>query len=230
MADPYTLKKWKPGRERIPFAALVLASRNSGKSHLIRTLWTKYWHKRFDLVVVFCGSDYEETYPSFLPGRLFFPEYDPAVIEALQNLQEKRAREHLKALNILVILDDCSEGRERYEDSLRSLYTRGRHWKISVLFASQAVQLSDTVARNNSDFVLIGRQKGAGGRKLAIENFLMGLAEPSDIPSDQTEKGYLATLLKRNTRDYGFVVVSTSNPDASDFRDLVFHYRSDATF
>lgn len=151
MSDPFKLKRWRPERERTPFASLLLASRNSGKSHLIRTLWEKVWKTRFRFVVVFCGSDHDESYPDFLPGRMFFKKFRPDVVQRLKQMNEDRTAGGLDQLPVLFILDDCSESRERYDEDLRSLYTRGRHWAFSVVFATQGIQLSDTVARNNSD-------------------------------------------------------------------------------
>lgn len=226
MTNPYKLRRWRPERENAPFASLILASRNSGKSHLIRTLWEKTWKTKFDIVAVFCGSEIDADFEDYLPGKLFFQKFNPRVIELLKEMQEQRVAAGNKPLRILIILDDCSETRERYEDELRSLYTRGRHWNCSVVFATQAIQLSDTVARNNSDFVIVGRQRGQGGREQIVDGFLKGLAEPADIPSDVTEKKFLFTLLKRNTTDYGFVVISTSDVNAEEFRDIVFSYRS----
>jgi hypothetical protein len=235
MDDPFKLKTWRPERERTPFASLLLASRNSGKSHLIRTLWEKTWKTRFKLVVVFCGSDHDEAYPSFLPGRLFFKTFRPDIVQKFKQMNEDRVAAGLEQIPILFIVDDCSESRERYDDDLRSLYTRGRHWALSIVFASQAIQLSDTVARNNSDFVILGLQRGAAGRDLAIDNFLKGLVETEDLPLETTpggvtrrlsEKRYLSTLFKKHTSGYGFIVVTTSSPYATDFKDLVLRYRS----
>jgi hypothetical protein len=231
---PFELKQWKPSRERVPFACLLLASRNSGKSHLIRTLWTKVWYRKFKLVVVFCGSDHDEAYPTFLPGRLFFQTFRRDVVDRLKKLNEARAAANQPQLPVLFILDDCSESRERYDDELRSLYTRGRHWNFSVVFASQGIQLSDTVARNNADFVILGLQRGAAGRALAIDNFLKGLPETDDLPiidtdgvrKRMTETQYLNTLYKKNTANYSFIVVTTSDPSATDFKDIVLRYKS----
>lgn len=234
-ANPYTLRRWRPEREPTPFACLLLASRNSGKSHLIRTLWEKTWKTRFKFVVTFCGSDHDESYPDFLPGKLFFKTFRPEVVGKFKAINEQRTRDGLSQIPVLFILDDCSETRERYDEELRSLYTRGRHWGFSVIFATQGIQLSDTVARNNSDFVLLGRQRGAAGRELAVDNFLKGLPEVGDLPvlggpsstgRRQTEKAFLNTLYKRNTVGFQFIVVTTSNPYATEFKDLVQVYKS----
>lgn len=222
-----TLAPWNPTTMKPPFACLMVASRNSGKSTLIRSLWHSQLVNHFDIVLTFCSTDFDEAYQDTFPGSLFYEELQSAVIERTLKVQEQRKKQNKKMAQVLVVVDDLSTDRERYDPMLKRLYTRGRHYDVSVIFSTQATQLSDPVWRNNSDYVFIGRQMGARAREVVVEQFLMGSVDSDDLPSGVKEKTFLKRVVRDNTRDYSFVVVDY-NQGSGDLVDTMYHYKAPA--
>lgn len=219
------LDNWKPKKEPVPFSSMFIASRRSGKSTLIRELFINIWSNQFDSVIVMCPTNFEGFYEEFVFGNLFFNEFNPIVIESVMNQQEKLIKEGKKPIEVLLILDDCSDDKERNADAIQKIYTKGRHLHISVVFSTQETTLTGTVWRNNSDFIVIGKQLGGRGRENIVDNFLLGMPEPEDIPAGMKERIYLRQLLKKNTADHSFIVLSFTS-DQNDFKHNVFKYKA----
>lgn len=219
-----TLKKWNPNKQKLPFACLCIASRRSGKSYLIRYLYLKFWANEFDVVISMCPTDFADFYPSFLPGDLFYREYRPEVMEALMGMQEERIGNGEKPLSILVILDDCSDDREKYQSELQKIYTKGRHYNISIIYCTQATTLTGPTWRNNSDIILIGRANSSHERKNIVDNFLMGSADEEDLKGAK-ERPFFNALIKKNTADHNFIIIN-SDGKTGEFKDTILTYRA----
>ena len=224
------LQTWDPASIRTPFAALLVASRNSGKSTLVRSLWTSTLRHHFDMVVCFCPTDFDGDYRATFDNsgsKLFYRELRPEVLQRLMDAQEARRRAGRKMARVLLVLDDLSTSRERYDDMLKHLYTRGRHYQVSIIFSTQATQLTDTVWRNNSDYVWVGRQISARSREMVVEQFLMGTVDEDELPPGSKEKTLLKRVLKQNTKDHSFVVIDYAT-GTGDIDDTVFRYKAPA--
>jgi hypothetical protein len=218
------LNRWKPQNVPIPFSSMIIASRRSGKSHLIKYLFTKYWGKKFDMVVVMSPTMFTGFFEEFVFGNFFFESLNEEFLETIFLKQRQRAEEGKKARQILLILDDCSDSRERYSNILQRIFTTGRHLNVSIIFSSQETVLSSTVARNNSDFILIGKNLGGRGRQNVTENFLMGNIDDDEIPEGMSEKSYMGQLLRKYTADHSFIAISYLNT-TNEFKDIVLQYK-----
>lgn len=218
------LRKWKPNKVPIPFASLCIASRRSGKSYLIRYLYLKYWHKKFDAVVVICPTDFNDFYPSFISGSLFFDEYDPDILEGILKSQQDKISNGEIPPNILVILDDCSDENEKYAKTIQRIYTSGRHYAISLIYCVQGTTLTGPQWRNNADFVLIGRSKGGLERTNIVNNFLVGNADEDEL-GGKSEKTFMMETLKKNTQDYNFLVID-NNATTDKLEDVFLTFKA----
>ena len=86
------LKKWKlkPILNGKLFSMLIIGSRRSGKSYMVRHLWNLAdFNNYYDHVIIFCNSnDVIEYYSEFVSGSLFFKEYDEEIIKRIMQLSE----------------------------------------------------------------------------------------------------------------------------------------------
>ena len=223
--DIKPLSKWNPRTLKLPFSALMIASRNSGKSTLIRYLYENYWATKFDITCVFCPTDYHQKYPEFIPGTLFFEDFDPAILRKIQALQKKRMEDGKKAYQVLIIFDDCSDDRERYMRDIQYVFTKGRHSMISVLFATQSSSLTSTVWRNNADAIFLSQNRSSGGRDQLVDNYFSGLSDEDDRPEGMTERRFYNKILKKYTSDNKFIVI-TFNGRTNEFVDMVQWFKA----
>lgn len=176
------------------------------------------------MVFVFSPTVFTGFYEEFIFGNFFFEELNNEFLEKILMKQRQREEAGKKSRKILIILDDCSDERERYNNIVQKIYTTGRHYNISVIFSTQETVLTSTVWRNNSDFIIVGKQLGGRGRQNVSENFLVGNIDDDEIPSGMSEKAYMGQLLRKYTADHSFIVLSYLNT-TNEFSDTVLQYK-----
>ena len=229
MAKVPDLQTWDPQTIEVPFASLMLASRKSGKSTLIRSLWDSTLSQHFQVVITMCPTDFDEDYAETFPGILNYQEFRPDALERAMQIQQQRRETGQPRLQILVVLDDCSDDGEKHSKLLQKLYTRGRHYDISVIFSTQATSLTGPVWRNNSDLVFIGRQMSAVDRDTVIDLFLKGMVGDDMLPVSGSkrlgEKRVLRQIATKYTKDHGFLVVDYVH-GTGDLEDTLFKYKA----
>jgi hypothetical protein len=154
----------RPGSVQ-PFAMLVLAARNSGKSYLVRELYRRnQFNRRFDVVIVVSQTLGSGFYQGFIDeSRLIAADtYTPELLAALRSRQDAHREEHDTYPSALVILDDCIGQRVKHDPELEQLFCMGRHRGTSVLFVSQSPTLAMTTWRQNATHVVLLNLKGLG--------------------------------------------------------------------
>lgn len=204
------LRKWNP---RFPtnFSMIVSASRRSGKSYLIRHLYTKYM--KHDYVMVFSPNVDEYNF-------IKEPYYKSSEND-LTILKKLIGREKGKDLKILLIFDDMASRKNRYKDEILQLFIQGRHHNISVIFITQDITLCDTTWRNNSDIIILMKNKSAKQNESIIDNFLIGYIELSE---NVKEKRYFRNMLTKNLKGENNNFRALILDDEYD--DEIFWYRA----
>lgn len=196
------LEVWKPNFERGKnFSMLCLASRGSGKSYTTKYLLEYELRDKYDSFVVFCQSPDElEEYREILPGKLFFDEFKPEVINRIIEINNKRKTDGLPMLETLVIFDDQISNKMKYDDDLLQLFTRGRHVGVSVIFISQSHTFAAASWRNNSDIIMLLKQNSKQSRDSINDNILIGSLDP---PDDVNEKKFYMGIMKEHINQPG---------------------------
>ena len=224
----FNLKKWTipPMLSKELFAMLVIGSRRSGKSNFIKHLFKECkFKKHYDHILIFCNSDeVKDFYSEFVPGNLFFKEFNEEIIQnAFKQSADFRKRGDPK--KYLVIFDDSIGWDQKNDDGVLNTYCNGRHHNVSIIFCSQRLFLTNTAARTNSDFILIGRSKSAGEKKYIIDEFMKGSLEAEEIPKGMRENTIYYYLIRKYTNNYSFIIIDTSNDKVFGFYDVVFEYK-----
>lgn len=149
------------------FLAIIAGKSNSGKSHFIRWFFSEL-RNHFDYGLVFSNTSFEGAY-EFLPDDYIYPEFNPAVIENLIQIQtkmilaaDKKAKK--KSLDdsrriamrkrAFVLLDDCCSDREFDSPIMKKLAVQGRHYSITTILSTQYIHLCPPVLRANCNYGL----------------------------------------------------------------------------
>ena len=187
------------------------ARRNSGKSFLLRYLFS---NERHSLDKVFCICPTESInrfYSDLIPDECIFDKYDDEwvgkLIERLTEYHKKN-----KKYSTLLILDDCISDASRFQNSpnLEKVLTRGRHIGLGVMITTQHVTGIPPIVRNNLDWIFCG-QMNRHSVEILCDEFLAG-----DL--DKTE---FIKLYNKSTRDYSFFVINASSvEDNSDLNQI----------
>jgi hypothetical protein len=186
----------------------LIGKRNSGKSQMLRYLFSQQKHL-FRAVFVVCPTEtVNNFYKDLVKPQNIFDSYNEEWVEKLitKLAQENGGKPDNKASHILLILDDCcSDTNFHQSKSFKKLCTRGRHVKISVIITAQYIYQIPPVARNNSDFILCS-QMNTQGLELLTSEFLFG---------NLTKKEFIDIYYK-NTADYGFLVINNNCTKSND--------------
>jgi len=142
---------------RVPFAMAVASMRNTGKTLLVSALINELLSRgQVDMVLVMSQTAHVNDDYWFLPPRLRQP-FNELTIQKLMDHQSRRPKG--KRDQVLLVLDDVLSDKEAERSRfIKALYTKGRHYNLSVILISQTsnVALSPAI-KQNSDYILYSR-------------------------------------------------------------------------
>ena len=188
----------------------LCAKRNSGKSVLLRYL-VKTHQEDFSKIFVICPSEeVNHFYKDFIDKKDIFPSYKEewilSLMDKLEKINSKKKKEDFN--RVLLILDDCCSDVDFHHcNSIKRIFTRGRHCGLALIITAQYVYQLPPVCRSNCDFIAVS-QMNRQGLEVLTNDFLMG-----NISRDDFYKMYY-----RSTSNYGFLLIN--NNSASDNSNL----------
>jgi hypothetical protein len=154
---------WVEPHKHLPehFTVLIYGQRRSGKSTWMT--WLLYCLQyRFDHVVCFCSTGFENYFQQFMNPKLCFNEYREEVLQKVLDRQSndiaiKLSNDKHKVPSVLVILDDVLQHETEFRQSvaLRTLFTAGRHFNLSCILATQYSKAIPPTFRQNADLVVL---------------------------------------------------------------------------
>jgi predicted AAA+ superfamily ATPase len=191
-----------------PFSLLVIGPSRSGKTNVILNLLVKWYSKAFDDIYLFSESAYEPS-----SGWMLMMErgiVDPKNVidshklldKGIEAIIEKQKADTSKENHVLVILDDIAK-EAKSSKNLESLYSRGRHFRISTVVLSQKFKDVAPANRNNANSVILYRPQQTMELESIAEAFA-GL-----MPKDEFKQ-----MIKDVTKEkYAFLFVNQLEPD-----------------
>jgi len=209
-----------------PSASLVVASRNSGKTYLISSLYKEYWKMYNDTVVVFsntlCNGHWEQTLGA-KHAKTMFKGYSEAALLKIFEIAYK-AKQEKKKWRCLVILDDVLSSKLRFSDAIRRCFVEGRHYGISVCLITQSLTLIDCSVRDNLSLLFVLNLRAQRQKKLLIENYFSDELDEDKVPKSykHNEKAYLFAALKHFTHNYGVFIIDYE----SRALQSIYHWRA----
>ena len=192
---------------------VLCAKRNSGKSQLMRYIILKSKHY-FKKIFVICPTEQiNHFYQGLIKDENIFDAYNEQWVE---NLMKRMAKENdgktdKEASHVLLILDDCcSDTNFHQSKTLKQLFTKGRHYKISLMITSQYPYHVPPICRVNCDYIAVG-QLNTQGIEILTKEFLMG---------NITKKDFLK-MYYNSTNNYKFLLINNnSSSDNSNMQEI----------
>jgi hypothetical protein len=211
--------KFKKGHA---FAMLIFASRNSGKSYLVRHFIRDYLKRINDIFIIVSDSpdtkrDYEPCMPE---GTIYLNEMNYEIINDINKRNAELEKKGKNALNTIILFDDKIGNNVKNDQNLLQIFTRGRHLYISLIFTSQSKKMADTAWTNNVDYVVVLKQNSAQQKESIIKNVLKGTVKTED---PKQEDAYLRRLVDEFASVQGDALVINN---ASQSSDNLFWYRA----
>jgi hypothetical protein len=221
------LETWKgfPKKDgRRLYAISILASRDSGKTYLLKHLLRKWLNKAYDLYVVISESpDTEMELGPVLPEHtIYLTEMDYDLIDKFDEENAKRIGGGEEALTMCIIYDDAYgiAQSNKYDRRLTQVYLNGRHCNKCVIFSTQAKKNQDTSAQANSDYVFLLKANSYYQKEIIIKQLVMGT-----ITADsKREQMHLAEqAYQKYTSERGDVLVIDNRERSTD---NLYQYRA----
>lgn len=193
---------------------VLVGKRASGKSELLRYLVTLS-KQEFKSIFLVCPTEkVNGFYDGLIDPKNIFDEYNETWIEALMKKMgetNKNTNEHT-ASHILLILDDiCSDLNLNKSKTIKQLFCRGRHLKISIIMTAQYIYQIPPVLRCNSDFVAVG-QMNSQSLDLLTSEFQFG-----NITKKEFKKMYM-----KSTSNFNFLLINCSTAQDNDNLDQIY--------
>jgi len=196
---------------------VLCAKRRSGKSILLRYL-VKKSEKQFSKIFVICPTeDINKFYQKdeFIPKQNIFKEYNEEWVETLLNSMAKvnegltEGVDNDKAKKVLLILDDCGSDSNFHQlQTLKKLFTRGRHCFISVIITAQYPNQISPVGRTNCDYILVG-QLNEESIKLISDEYRRLLTQQEFIK-----------MYEEFTTDFQFLLINNNSTKSKDLNEI----------
>ena len=184
-------------------ATIICGMRNSGKSEIARTLILTEKDK-FDIIFAISPTDSCNGFYNFIEQQNVIENYSDewvdALIEKMKNKNLGKNSRSPDAYHCLLVIDDCG-GNTGWKNSrsLEALFSKGRHYMISTLVIIQRIRSVSVTIRTNVNFLYVSVMN-ASSEKILLEEFTLGDISKTDLKE----------LLKRETENYGFLIINNS--------------------
>ena len=200
----------------------VVAKRNSGKSILIRYLINKQKHL-FSKIFVICPTEkINPFYDKITKEDCIFDEWNEnwveQLIETLTKINTHKPLSERK--NVLLILDDCmSDINYNSSKSMKLIYTRGRHFNLSIIATCQYLNSLPKICRSNCDLIITGQMNLSSIEMMANEY------------CSNLDKREFVRIFNRSTKDYNFLVINNNSvKENSDLNQIYGQIKTPSDF
>lgn len=228
------LDTWKPNFSRDkPFSMIISASRNSGKSNMLKHLYLHYWAplKMFNVVAVFSETICNDYYSEFLSTKLLYGSLRTDVMNSIIE-KAKTYKSRGKDFKVLFIIDDCVSQRDRFNQTITDIYTKGRHFGISIVYITQKMSFCSTSWYNNASHLIFLRNTSRKEMEYIVERSISNSLHSSfDFNTNVTKiNRFCMKLLNKLTKNYGAIVCTPlekeSPEEGKEYKNILHVYRA----
>jgi GTPase SAR1 family protein len=156
----------------IPNISLIIAPPNCGKTYLVKYLLTDlYINKKIKYGVVFCSTNFNTNNFDYIPEKYIYSSYQDDIITNLIDIQINQIKENKKAEPCFIVFDDMIGMINFQSKTLTELFTKYRHYNITVLLTTQYIYKIPPLIRECSTFIFLFFVTSRRSLKAAFECF-----------------------------------------------------------
>jgi hypothetical protein len=180
---------------------LVVGSRRAGKTYYSKYLVKKI-KKKYSLIILFTHTKESGQWDKIVKPEFQFSKYKPEIIEAIYKRNKEMKEEHPEVnRNCLVIFDDIIDNNTlRHDEMLNSLFIRGRHSSIGIIFLTQYLNALSPTMRANADIVIVPIQSSLKAFEILHDSYgLLPLQQFINLINNYT-KNYSVFVIRNDLR------------------------------
>ena len=230
--EPINVKQYEfkqspyPQADKLPFRSIIVSASQGGKGILIQNLVLKIYRGCFERIYIVSPTAHiDEAYKEVIryiqkemkidnnKEQYLYDEYNAEALEHIINTQHKvieyqKKMKMNKLFSCLLIIDDFAEDKTfmRYSKILHGLYTKSRHFGLSVITASQKYNALAPIVRLNTSSLYIFKLKNMA----EVDAFVQ---EQSALVDKKTV--YEIYNLAVNDQPYSFLFVKLRESDVN---------------
>ena len=174
-----------------------------------------YNSKKIDAKFLICPTEkINKFYGDVFKPENVYETYSDNWVFALMDKMAKinEGKNDKDSKHVLLVLDDvCSDTDFHHSKSFKQIFTKGRHYKISLIITAQYPYHISPIARVNCDWFLCG-QINTQGLEILCTEFIAG-----DITKQEFIKMYY-----RATSDYGFLLINNNSTKSNNDLNSIY--------
>ena len=212
-----------PQADKLPFRSIIVSASQGGKGILIQNLILKIYRGCFERIYIVSPTAHiDEAYKEVIryiekelkidnkKEQYLFDEYDPESLAHIIDTQHKvieyqKKNKRNKLYSCLLVVDDFAEDKTfmRYSKILYGLYTKSRHFGLSVITATQKYNALSPIVRLNSSSLYIFKLKNQSELDTFIQeqSALIDKKTINEIYRVATEEPYSFLFVKLRESD-----------------------------
>lgn len=180
-----------------PLRIIVTGKTNTGKSFYVEHGILRFMKHSLDRLYIICPTSTEADFTHLTKKKRIFTEYDPMIIQIIIDKQKRRHAKKKDPRSTMIWLDDLAGMINRNDYAIKTLFTQGRHYDISVIFVTQKFNLTDSSWRVNADYIICTQVNSYKEIKTIREEYSMSV-----------EKGCFEDMLRQLTMDNGVLIIN----------------------
>ena len=230
--EPINVKQYEfkqspyPQADKLPFRSIIVSASQGGKGILIQNLVLKIYRGCFERIYIVSPiAHIDEAYKSVIryiekdlnvdnkKEQYLFDEYNPDALTHIIDTQHKvieyqKKNKVKKLFSCLLIIDDWAEDKifMRYSKILHGLYTKSRHFGLSVITSSQKLNALAPIVRLNTSSLYIFKLKN----QAELDTFIQ---EQSALVDKKTMLQIYRTAV--DAQPYSFLFVKLRESDVN---------------
>jgi hypothetical protein len=219
---PINIKQYDWSTAPDNLAMVVIASRRSGKSVLVRDLLWRYFikEKKFKNIFIVSPTLHNSDY-SFIDKKYKYTEFDADFVQKIFDHQTQLIKNDPDGDHkCLLILDDILKSCDSAtKDLLSRIFCIGRHYSLNIVLVSQSFKFEITpIIKFNADVIAIFKTKNFNN-KIEIQEQWLGFSN-----KDQRKAGM--DLIDTIAKGYRMMIIDQSK-SSDKIEEFVFHYEVD---
>lgn len=186
----------------------LLSCRKSGKSYMIRNLvYLLLKQKKIDVIYLFSyTADIDDAYNFIDKSFIFNPDIMGKTIDLIFQMQKAHSKR-----KVCIICDDFDLTSSN--DSLNSLYTRGRHYNITTILSAQVTTKGISTSIRNNTIYLFVRKLNAR----TIKDYVYQMLLNTEFDDPKT----FYNFVKNNNENYSFILYFNDDRPSKDSISVV---------
>ena len=211
-----TIKTFIPEKAQERRVWLIIGSRNTGKSVLLKDLLYRTQKKTDFIMAMTSTISSANTFKSFMPPELVYTDgYNFEIADEFLKVSSELAARG-KVRNMTLCLDDVMfDPKVMKSKTQNNLHLNGRHYNTSIFNTTQYTMLVPANIRSNVDYVFALKDTTRSNRKRLYEHFFGVFSSFSEF-----EK-----VFNKCTDNFGALVLDRTVSSSKMF-DLISHYRA----